>query len=191
MATSRSDSWIEGKLHMPIFSILFCLIVIAVFVGLWVSSFTVCLIGLFTKKRWLKWLGGVPLIALTLLGVFAAGEIGWEIYCAHSPPHVFKTDFGFAPATTTKFSSGYWSIFGDSGVSELHFVADTNTIQQVIKTGFVEISRDEYVKGGIVNGSPTRFFKKSPFGKGFAHDEAYITVNDATGEVYFRWDGID
>jgi len=175
----------------PIISVFVYLMIFAVIGSLWFLGLVAWLIGFFAKKAWLKWLGGIPLVISTLLGLAIAGDLAWDVYAAHSPPHVFKESFGFKAAPTTRFISGYWSVFGDSGVCELHFFADPGTVRQIVGTGFAEMPRDTFAKEHVIQGSPTRFFKKDPFGKGFAHDVAYLSVDDKTGEVYFRWDGVD
>ena len=79
----------------------------------------------------------------------------------------------------------------ETPVAELEFVTDTNTINRIIKTGFFELSRDEFLKERQIStgSSPTRFFKKTPFGEGFAHVVATLSVNDRSGEVAFYWYG--
>lgn len=177
---------------MPFVTIFLIIILAVAFAGLWGLSLILLLVGWWLKKRWLKWVGGIPLVFLSLLGVAAAGLIAWETYASHSPPHVFKESFGFYAPKATKFDSGYWSIFGDSGSAELKFFTDTNTFQQIIATGFVEITIEEFAQSGNNStNSPSRYFKKDPFGKHFSRDVAYITINDTNGAVYFHWSGID
>lgn len=176
---------------MPFLGILLLLILIFAFAVLWLLSLSVLILGWITKKRWLKWLGGLPLGLLTAVGLFAFGVICWETYASRSPKHVFAESFGFAAPQGTFFESGYWTVFGDSGQARLEFATDANTIQRILDTGFVEITRQEFRSHKEVRGNPTRFFKKSPFGRGFGHDVAYLSVEETTGHVWFEWDGID
>jgi hypothetical protein len=175
----------------PFLSILVLLILVVGFGALWFFFLGVHVLGWITKKRWLKWLGGLPLGLMTALAVFAIALFGWELYASHSPKHVFAESFGFRAPAGMRFQSGYWTVFGDSGRARLDFVADTQTVQQILETGFVEITREEFRTHKEVHGNPTRFFEKTPFGKGFAHDVAYLSLEEATGRVRFEWDGID
>lgn len=175
----------------PFLSILLLLVLAVGFALLWFFFFGIHVLGWITRKRWLKWLGGLPLAVLTALAIFAAAVFGWSLYASHSPKHVFAESFGFSAPAGTSFQSGYWTVFGDSGRAQLDFIADTNTIQRILDTGFVEIPREEFRAQKEVHGNPTRFFKKSPFGKGFAYDVAYLSLEEATGRIWFEWNGID
>jgi hypothetical protein len=178
---------------MPALAILFWLILLTGFLGCWLACLVGWLTGRKRKIRWLKWFAGVPLVAMTGLGLFAAGAVIWGFYRSSSPPHVFEASFGFSAPTTTKFKSGSSWVFADSGDAEICFITDTNTIERIIKTGFVEISQEEFQREQqiIPKVIPTRYFRKSPFGKGFAHDVATLSINDPRGEVEFHWNGID
>ncbi len=120
------------------------LFIFAAFGAAWMMAFGVYCFGRDRNSTVLKWLGGLPLVALTLVG---AGSIGFVIYgCVRCsiPSYVYESSFHERPTTdVTNLKSRFWS-FADSEQVFLCFQASPETFQRIRPQNLKRIKFDNY-----------------------------------------------
>lgn len=149
----------------------------------------------FRVRQWRRWALASPLVSAAL--IFGCSQ--W----ASSPNRVFQREFGFpAPPQVTVHGSSTRA-FGDFGCTFLHFSADPPTVQR-IASGLWE--------GGTpvsINLEPPSWWTPQLDGakqythstglgaktnlpsKGFSSENRWLIYDTRSGEVWYRYTGID
>ena len=164
-----------------------CVVLYGLFLGAWVAA-----LYLFRLRR-------KPLLSLMSLPVFVALLVGYSWHQTR-PSKVFERSFGFAPPADVTALRSYQFVLGDSGVVYLRFRASPATVQRIVARGLRPVGTA--VDGpASTNATPPDWWQPPPTtqaayvgnfgGRNFASEEEYVVYDPATGEVYFRFVGID
>ncbi|MHB1326215.1 MAG: hypothetical protein ACYDGS_09745 [Thermoleophilia bacterium] len=157
----------------PLFVILGYLIVTAIFAVFWIASLLTFIIGRIKKVRWLTWLGGIPLISLTLIGVLVIGLIGYSFIRSQNPCYVYEDTFQEDPSTdVTEIQSNSWS-FADEGHVYLRFRASDETFQRILPKQLERVSYKQY---------------KRRMSDGLSYPDWWILPTETTSEIYYLHD---
>lgn len=176
---------------MVILNMLFLAVASIVLYGLFLALWTGVLFIFRVKRRGFYTLLSLP-VFLVLLG-------SWFLWQTR-PAAVFKGSFGFAPPPDVmSLQSSHWFL-GDSGIVYLRFKASPSTVQRITSQGLrPRASGSPYPT--FTNSTPPDWWRPrqssvneyigSGTGLGFSNEEAYLIYDPATGEVWYRFVGID
>ncbi|MHB1465324.1 MAG: hypothetical protein ACYCXU_09485 [Thermoleophilia bacterium] len=191
----------------PLFVILFDLIAAAIFGAFWLTALIIFIIGRRKKVRPMTWLGGIPLIGLTLIAFTVIGLIGYSFVRSQNPQSVYEDTFQEPPsADVTEIQSDSWS-FADSGHVYLRFQASDQTFQHILPKQLVRVSYEQYMRRMPgTNLSPPEWWIQpsettseiyllndsgSGGGKRFATETTLMTYDERTTTVEYFYMGID
>jgi len=164
------------------------------------------------KKQivWLKWLGGIPAIAMMVLALLLVGFIAWGTLCSMNPRWVFKETFKVSPPTSvSKIQSSFYS-FADTGSVYLKFETSLEEFEKLASTNLMiktaeEMKRDAPGELGDsvphwwdyqVESNWVYFLRVSPATnstatRGFSSEIEYFAYNPKTQMAYYHFIGID
>jgi len=191
----------------PGFVILFWLILAGIFGVIWVGSLVLFLVGRWKRKAWLKWLGLIPLVGLTLFAFIAGSVLAVGIVHATTPKYVFFDTFGEKPtADITNIKSKVWS-FADEADVHLQFQASPATFNHLLPKDLKQVTLEEYKTkmpdiGGhewpawwrpVDESDSEIYLLNTEFGKGkkFATETTLITYDAKSKVVQYFYMGID
>ena len=160
----------------PLFVILIWGILALIGLLAFVSLLVLFILACWKKKRWLKWLSGVPLALLALLCLTVIGTLTFGLIQSMRPASVFKQAFQTSPKGVTNLQSKYW-FFGDSGHMYLRFNCSTQTLARILPQGLLET--DEVTL-------------KEKLGKGWLQDPPdwwQLPATNTVGAYYLRESG--
>ncbi len=188
-----------------------CVIVIwfvaAVVLGsIWLGCLLIFLFGRSRKSRLLAWLGGVPLVAITLAGIAIAGVVGFGIVRSMSPRYVYRDTFHESPTADVRhLRSKVWS-FADEGHVFMRFEVSPETFRRIMPDDLQKVSYAEYRKrmpsSNIQPPSwwspPTETtsdiyigFPEFGLGKRFASETTLLTYDASSQTAMYFYLGID
>jgi hypothetical protein len=188
----------------PAFVILIWLVLAGIFGFFWVVSLVVFLIGRWKKKRWLKWMGLVPLTGLTIIALLAGTFFAIGITRAITPKYVFTDYLGEKPGGDVgNIRSKVWS-FADSTTVHLQFQSSPETFHRLLpkelkRAAFQEYEYYFHVEDEWpdwwrpINGfnSEVYFINTSRNGKRRASETILMTYDSRTKIVQYFYLGID
>ena len=165
-------------------------------------------IGVWKKKRWAKWTGGVGLGVSLVLITLVGGCYMWMWSPVKNPQRVFQAAFGKPPPPGVTNIVGESSGFGDSAGIVIRFSCDDATFRALLPTVIGKISEAEWSQyesshahgrdwpnltgDGIEHYLHEHSVESRKLGpRGFSSEVYAIARNPRTGEVQFYWDGID
>ncbi len=188
------------------FVLLFWLIVLGAFTAAWMAAFGVYCFGRDNGSKTFRLLGGVPLIALTLIGIGCIGFVTFTWIRSTNPNYVFESQFHQPPtADVTNLRSSYWR----SGVSEqvfLTFQTDPATFRRILPKNVRRIGFNDYRERMPLNGRETPPWWHPPteatseiyfvdwtksMGESFYEETTLVTFEATTGTVMYFFLGID
>jgi hypothetical protein len=193
----------------PGFVILFWAIIGTILAGVTITGLVFFLVGKFTHKRWLTWIGGTSFLGGGfLLGLLVVGAVVSAILLVAPLPAswVYWGEFGVKPPPDVSNLKGSMWSFADSGHCYLRFVCSTNTVEQIQqKYSFKEVSREEFVERLTASSAlqnPPSWWKPieddfaicyttTNLHKSFSHTEGILSFNPTNGVVYYFSVGID
>jgi hypothetical protein len=153
---------------------------------------------LFRVRRWYSWALGGPLIVV----VFLLGYNRW----ASDPGRRFQNEFGFPAPPPVVIHHTHFRALGDSGEAFFHFTADAPTVRRIV-AGWSE--EDEFVSTTVeppdwwqprMSGTRQYFCrggrgsasaKASPVPRNFASEDRWLIYDPTSGEVWYRFLGVD
>lgn len=92
------------------------------------------------------WLGGVPLLAISALGLALAGLVGFEVLRSTIPRYVYQDTFHEKPSADVEhLQSRVWS-FADEGEVFLRFQAGPETVHRVVPRMMQRVSYPDYCR---------------------------------------------
>lgn len=179
---------------MPAIAALLTLFILAVAFGVFLLLWIIVLRWFRVKRRLLLGLASLPVFVILLIAF-------WNY--TTRPSALFSQSFGFAPSPSVKFcNSSYWYL-GDSGHTYLHFVADDATVSRIVARGLSPVSKPlsgsevsfcnadpEWWELASGNSDRDVYLGRFPH-RDFAREEEVLIYDRATGEVFFRFIGID
>lgn len=187
----------------PAFVILFWLVLLAIASAIWVAGLGLYLAGCRRKSRWMKWVGGVPLVAVTLAMVLVVSLFAYGVVRSSNPRWVYEDVFGAKPtADVSEIHSSTWS-FADSGYVLLRFKANRTTFDRIRPKELSTTTREELRPSSASGGKPAWWREPSDraliyagatgFGKGkeFASEWVEMHYEETIGTVFYSYLGID
>jgi hypothetical protein len=186
----------------------FWVLVICVFAASSIPFFILFIFGVWRRRRWMKWLGGVPAVMI-LVGAFCGfcfllyGFMHpWsETTDAKDIRQTFINNFGFEPGAD--FSPDYQRIYclADFGCMHMKFQASPATFAKIRGLGFEAISPDSFMSATVGQRAPNWWIPTNdlssecfvnPKWKGsFSSNTAYLYYDKTSRRVYFYSQGID
>ena len=106
----------------------------------WVISFATYWHGCRCGSKFWRWLGGVPLAALSLVVLLTVGGFVLSVLFPTPPSDDFKTTFGFEPPADVTNLQSYRTSFGDTGQGYMAFQAAPGTIKKIAASGLKRLS---------------------------------------------------
>lgn len=187
--------------------ILFWGVIAGVGAIVWLGGLVLFVVGRKRKSRLLQWIGGVPVVTLTIIGVVAAGMFSYFLVRACVPQYVYEDTFHRMPANDVKeIKSNTWS-FADSAHVYLKFRTTYKTFKEILPKNLVRVSFSEYMeKMPVLTGeslppwwnSPSErtseiYILSTDFGKGktFATETTLTTYDSETHIAEYFYLGID
>lgn len=177
---------------------LFVLVFLAVIFTAFIAWLLVATASAFRVRRWRRWGCASPLVSAALI----IGYYHWD----SSPSRVFQQEFGFpASPKVVVHDSSTWG-FGDSGRTFLYFTADSPTVQRIVsglrEGGTPTITNLESPSWWKPRLGGTRQYTHDTFlgggrasttlpSKGFSSESRWLIYDAQSGEVWFRYIGID
>ena len=128
----------------PVFSLVIWLIVAFFFVVLWIGSLITAIFGWRRKSIILKWIGGVPLVLLTLFAVLIAGIVIVSFVRSNIPQYVYEDTFHEKPTDDVKHIKTNVSGFGDSYSAFIRFESDCNTFLRLLPKESKRVTLEEF-----------------------------------------------
>lgn len=166
------------------------------------------LLACWKKKRWLKWLSGVPLALFTLLAFTILGTMSFGFIQSMRPTAVLKQAFQTSPKGVTNLRSKYW-FFADSGEMYLRFNCSTQTLARILPAGLVQTdqvtfkgklgkswlqNRPDWWQLPATNTVGAYYLRESGQGGGkwFSTSEIEVLVYDSlTHTAFYFYSGLD
>lgn len=183
-------------------------VIFLLFAGLW-------FLGHKKKRRWLKWLAGVPAVSMIALAVFVVAVIAWGIIDSMNPRSVFKDEFGIPPpASVSEIQSSYFQ-FADGGNVYLRFKISEEEFKKLVPVHLQQKTAEEMkseTPGESGSDLPTWWayridsewiyylrifssYKEKVLGqsgpKGFAWETEFFAYDPKTHFAYYHFVGID
>jgi hypothetical protein len=163
-----------------------------------VTGLLTCVAGLLRIRRWYLWALAGPLVSAAL--VF--GYIRW----ASDPNRDFENEFGFPVSPPVVVYHAHSQALGDSGEAFFHFHANPATVQQIVagwSEGGEPMSTNVEPPGWWqprLSGTRQYFqpfshgssaAATSPAPKRFSSEDRWLIYDPQTGDVWYRFVGID
>jgi hypothetical protein len=182
-------------------------LIIAAFVGsIWLACLVAFIIGKLRKSRLLMWLGGIPLVLITVLVVGVVGLVGFGIMRATNPRYVYQDTFHEKPSSDVRhLKSRVWS-FADEADVFMRFEASVATFHRILPPNMEKVSYADYKKRMPGNNlepppwwsPPTEatsgiYIRVPKWGHGerFASESTLISYDMANNTVMYFYLGID
>ncbi len=193
----------------PVFSILFWLILCAIYAGIFLFFAGLTILGWFKKWRWLSWLAGIPATLMVVLAVVVAGLYCFVIIDSMNPRSVYANTFGVKPAAdvTDIQSDLYW--FADTGSTYLKFRTTEDRFRSLLASDLSPITPEELGNYGLAGSSTPDWWDLKNDAEGwlyyfrehnhaddvadsmFAAEWELMAYDPGTGFVYYHFIGID
>ena len=193
---------------MVAFNFIFWLLFIGLFAALAIPFFLLFVVGVWKRRRWMKWLGGI--IAAMVL-IMASCGFCLLIYGFMHPwsattstktiRRTFVANFGFEPGSDFKPENQKIYCLADSGCMHLRLQASAATFDKIRTLGFPTISRSSFMSATGGQRAPDWWIHSNelsedcftnPKWKGnFLSNSAYLFYDRASERVYFYSNGID
>jgi len=184
--------------------ILFWLIIAAIFGFFWLIALGFFYFGIRRKKRWMAWLGGVPLFGSTFLVLLVMGLIAYLSVRASMPHFLYEDTFHQPPAPdVADLKSKTWS-FADSADTYIQFTASKSTFERLLPPGSRRVSYKDFQDQVYNNEIPPAWWTppgpddeiwllQPDYGKGksFASETTYMAYNEKSRSVRYFYLGID
>ena len=166
---------------------IFCIVLYAVFLAVWIGA-------LFVFRVRHKVLWSLPSLPVFVLLLYTCSLL------LSRPSTPFKDSFGFAPPPDVTILQSFEEGFGDYGITYLHFKANPATVQRIVSKGMVQVGPTTATPSST-NSTPPDWWQPpdksvekfiGSIGKrNFAREEDYLVYDPATGDVWYRFMGID
>jgi len=189
---------------------LMVLFVVAAIAGLiWLAALVVFIIGLVKPSRAMRWIGGVPLVGIPVLGLAFAGVMVWAVIYGASPACAYHGVFHEGPTAAISGLQGDTSGFGDCCETHLSFKTDRATFDRLRPKDLVKASiaehrslLEEFRNSSTAEGwrKPDEtwdaYFRRSdPVngkpGKVLSSETELMAYDPATGMVIYWFSGVD
>jgi hypothetical protein len=142
------------------------------------------------RNKGLYMVASVP-VFLAMLATY----VGWQ----SRPAVVFQRSFGFSPSPDVSGLQSSWLALGDSGTVFLRFRCNPATVDRIASRGLRRTGMAGPGPAGTGD-APPDWWRPPPdgvayagrfTGRDFASEEEYLVHDPRTGDVYFRFIGID
>lgn len=173
----------------------------------WLAALAMFLVGWFKPSRPLRWIGGVPLVGIPVLGLVFAGLLVWAAAYSQSPVCAYESVFHEAPTAAVSDLHGDLSGWGDSCRTRLVFHADRATFDRLLPKDLTRTSLHDAQRMHWVNASDPAWWREPDAsweihfrqsdpehgqpGKVLASETEMMAFNPATGTVVYAFDGVD
>lgn len=164
--------------------------------------------GVWKKKRWAKWTGGIGIGISLLLITLVGGCYVWMWSPVKNPQRVFQAAFGKPPPPGVTNIVGESRGFADSAGIVVRFGCDDTTFKALLPSFISRLSDNEWrqhdTRQAQARDWPSltgddiehylhehSFESRQQGPRGFSSEVYAIARNPRTGEVHFYWDGID
>ena len=192
----------------PAFVILFWAILAGIFGFFWLVSLFLFVIGWRKKKNWLKWLGLIPLVGLTVVALIITVVISIGIVRGITPKYVYTDTFGERPShDVTNIKSKVWS-FADEADVHIQFQTSPETFHRLIPKDLERVTFEKYkekmptIAGEesapkwwlpVTQSTSEIYLLSTEFGKGkrFATETILMTYDAPTRTAQYYYIGID
>ena len=191
----------------PLFVILFWGVLGIIFLAVFLSLLALFLFACWKKKRWLKWISGVPLALVSLFAILAVSTVVLGVVQSMRPTAVFKQAFNKSPTAITNLHSKYW-FFADSGEMFLRFNCAPQKLAQIIPPGLQKADPATFNEmiGKTANirnpdwwtlpssaSKPDYYLRESSIGNGrwFQSETEALIYDPVTQTAFYYFRGID
>src|SRR5207237_1520401 len=90
------------------------------------------------------WLGGIPVVCLTMIALAIAGFVGYGVIRVTNPRYVYKNAFGEPPSSDVSSIQSKVYSFADEGYVFLTCKAGPETAHRIVPKNLKRVSYAEY-----------------------------------------------